>query len=108
MDNMRDQLTWQFEQQLKQLELKMDSNSKQLFQDFDQRFQLVMHKIEELVVNCNKMNIMIEARMTQILQAINGTNSGDTTPRIQTLTNKHWQIWNISFKATLTAAMKWW
>ena len=36
MDNMRDQLTWQFEQQLKQLELKMDSNSKQLFQDFDQ------------------------------------------------------------------------
>ena len=57
----------------------MDSNSKQLFQDFDQHFQLVMHKIEELVVNRNEMNIMIEACMTQILQAINGTNSGDTT-----------------------------
>ena len=60
----------------------MDSNSKQLFQDFDHHFQMVMHKIEELVVNRTEMNIMIEAHMTQILQAINGNNSGDNTPMI--------------------------
>ena len=82
MDNMRNQLTRQFEQQLKQLELKMDTNSKQLFYDFDKRFQMVMNKIETLVVDRNEMNTMIEEQMTQILQAINGTNSGDITPTI--------------------------
>ena len=82
MDNMRDQLTQQFEQQLKQLELKMDTNSKQLFYDFDQRFQMVMNKMEALVIDHNEMNTMIEERMNQILQAINGTNSGDITPTI--------------------------
>ena len=89
MENMRDQLTRQFEQQLKQLEFKMDSNTKQLFQDFDHHFQMVMHKIEDLVVNRNEMNVMIEARMTQILQAINGNNSGDTTPMIGNTTPQH-------------------
>ena len=82
MDNMRDQLTRQFEQQMKQLELKMDSQSTQLFKDFDQRFQMVMHKIEELVVDRNEMNIMIEDRMNQILQAITSNQSGDITPTI--------------------------
>ena len=61
MAYVHDQLTWQFKQQLIQLELKMDSNTKQLFQDFDHCFQLVMQKIEDLVVNQNEMNIMIEA-----------------------------------------------
>ena len=60
MDNMRNQLTQQFEQQLKQLELKMDTNSKQLFYDFDQQFQMVMNKIEALVIDRNEMNTMIE------------------------------------------------
>ena len=82
MDNMRDQLTWQFKQQLKQLELKMDTNSKQLFYDFDQRFQMVMNKIEALIINHNEMNTMIKEQMTQILQAINGTNYDDTTSTI--------------------------
>ena len=82
MENLRDQLTWQFEQQLTQLELKMNTNNKQLFYDFDQRFQMVMNKIETLVVDRNEMNTMIKERMNQILQAINGNNSGDTTPTI--------------------------
>ena len=60
MDSMHNQLTRQFEQQMKQLELKMDTNSKQLFYDFDQQFQLVMHKIEALIIDHNEMNNMIE------------------------------------------------
>ena len=75
MDNMRDQLTWQFEQQLTQLELKMNTNNKQLFYK-------VMNKIENLIVDRNEMNTMIGERMNQILQAINGNNSGDNTPTI--------------------------
>ena len=82
MNNMRDQLTQQFEQQLTQLELKMNTNNKQLFYDFDQRFQMVMNKIKNLIIDRNKMNTMIEERMNQILQAINGNNSGDNTPTI--------------------------
>ena len=80
MECMRNQLTSQFEQQLKQLELKMDLNTKQMFQDFDQRFQMVIQKIEDLVVDRNEMNTMIEMRMNQILQAITGNTSGDITP----------------------------
>ena len=60
MDSMHEQLTQQFEQQLKQLELKMDNNSKQLFYDFDQCFQMVMNKIEALIVDHNDMHTMIE------------------------------------------------
>ena len=59
-----------------------------MFQDFDQCFQVVMHKIEELVVDCMEMQTMIEDCMEQILQAIQNKSSGKTTPTIGNSTSQ--------------------
>ena len=51
MEQMKQQLQLNFKRQIQQLELKMETNAKQLFQDFGQCFQVVMDKIEELVLD---------------------------------------------------------
>jgi hypothetical protein len=80
MENMRTELQQSFEQQIKQLELRMESNNMQLFQDFGQRFQMVMQKIDDLVVDRNEMKTMVEDKMQQILLAIQHKTTGDITP----------------------------
>ena len=77
-----------FEQQLKQLELKMEMNIMQMFNDFGQRFQIVMKKLEELVDECMETKSMIDDRMTQNLMAIHNTSSGNITPTIGN--TPHW------------------
>ena len=80
MEQMKNQLQLNFENQIKQLELKMETNANQLFQDFGQCFQVVMEKIEELVLDCMELKAMIEEKMSHILQAINNKQAGDVTP----------------------------
>ena len=82
MEHMLNQLQKTFESQLQQLELKIESNAKQLFNDFRQCFQVVMQKIEELVVDQTEMKAMIKDKMSQLLQAIQTKSSGNTTPMI--------------------------
>ena len=77
-----------FEKQLKQLELKMEMNVTQMFNDFGQRFQIVMKKLEDLADEREEIKSMIDNRMTQILMAVQNTSSGDTTPTISN--TPHW------------------
>ena len=79
---MRQQLTEAFKKQLKQLELKMEMNVTQMFNDFGQRFQIVMKKLEDLADEHEEIKSMIDDRMTQILKAVQNTSSGNTTPTI--------------------------
>ena len=80
MEKMRMELQQSFEHQIKQLELKMESNNTQMFHDFSQRFQMVMQKIVDLVVDWNEMKTMVEDKMQQILTAIQQKTPGDITP----------------------------
>ena len=82
MEQMHAQLQKNFEQQIQQLKLKMESNTKKLVFDFDKCFQMVMHKIEELVVDRTEMQMMIKEKMHIILQAIQVKNNGYSTPKI--------------------------
>ena len=82
MEQMRTQLQKNFEQQIQQLKLKMEYNMKQMVYDFDKCFQMVMQKIEELVVDRTEMQAMFEEKMQIILQAIQVKNTGDSTPMI--------------------------
>ena len=75
MEGIQNQLQKTFEQQIQQLELKMELNAKQMFHDFGQCFQVVMQKIEELVVDQTEMKAMSKDGMTQILQAIQTKSS---------------------------------
>ena len=77
---MKNQLQLNFENQLKQLELKMEMNANQLFQDFGQCFQVVMDKIEELVLDHMELKAMIEDKLFHILQAINSKQARNITP----------------------------
>ena len=77
-----------FEKQLKQLELKMEMNMTQSFNNFGQRFQIVMKKLEDLADKREEIKSMIDDRMTQILKAVQNTSSGDTTPTIGN--TPHW------------------
>ena len=58
----------------------MESNNMQLFQDFGQQFQMVMQKIDDLVVDQNEMKMMVEDKMQQILMAIQHKTPGNITP----------------------------
>ena len=82
MEQMRQQLMDAFEKQLKQLELKIGTNVMQMFNDFGQRFQIVMKKLEDLADECEEIKAMIDDQMTQVLMAVCTTSSGDTTPTI--------------------------
>ena len=82
MEQMWQQLQQTFEQQLKQLELKMEMNVTQMFNDFGQRFQVVMQKLKESVDERAVIKSMIEDKMTQILKAVQPTTSGNITPTI--------------------------
>ena len=62
MEQMHAQLQKNFEQQIQQLKLKMESNTKQMVYDFGQWFQMVMQKIEELVVDRTKMQAMMKRK----------------------------------------------
>ena len=77
---MRQQLMEVFEKQLQQLELKMEMNITQMFNDFGQRFQIVMKKLEGLVEERKAIKDMIDNWMTQILKAVCTPSSGDSTP----------------------------
>ena len=79
MEKMRMELQQSFEQQLKQLELKMESNTMQLFQDFGQRFQKVLQKIDDLVDDRNEMKTMLDDKMQQILTTLQHKMTGDIT-----------------------------
>ena len=79
---MRQQLMETFKKQLKQLELKMEMNVTQMFNDFGQRFQIIRKKLEDLADKCEEIKSMINDQMTQILKAVHNTSSGDTTPTI--------------------------
>ena len=88
MEQMGQKLTQTFKQQIKQLELKMEANVMQMFNDFRQRFQVVMQKLEELVVECEEIKSMIEDMMNQILKAVQHPTSDDITPTIGN--TPHW------------------
>ena len=79
MEQMQQQLQHMFKQQLQQLELKMEMNVQQLFNDFGQCFQVIMQKIQGLVIDHTEMKAMIEDKMSQLLQAIQNKNSSNTT-----------------------------
>ena len=53
-----------------------------MFNDFGQRFQIVMKKLEDLADKREEIKAMIDDRMTWILKAIRNTSSGDITPTI--------------------------
>ena len=74
------ELQQSFEKQIQQLELCMESNNIQLFQDFGQRFQMVMQKFDDLVADRNEMKMMAEDKMEQILMAIHHKPTGNITP----------------------------
>ena len=80
MEKMRMELQQSFEQQIKQLELQIESNNMQLFQDFGQQFWMVMQKFDDLVADWNEMKMMVEDKMEQILMAIHHKMTGDITP----------------------------
>ena len=82
MEQMRQQLMDTFDKQLKQLELKMETNVTQMFNDFGKRFQIVMKKLEDLADKREEIKAMIDDQMTQILKAVCTTSSGDSTPTI--------------------------
>ena len=88
MGQMWQELTQTFEQQNKQLELKMETNATQMFNNFGQRFQVVIQKLKELVVEHEEIKSMIKDKMTQILKAIQHPTSGDITPTIGN--TPHW------------------
>ena len=77
---MRQQLTDTFKKQLKQLELKMETNMTQMFNNFGQRFQIVMKKLEDLADEHEEIKAMINNQMIQILKAVCTMSSGNTTP----------------------------
>ena len=58
----------------------METNANQLFHDFGQCFQVVMDKIEELVLDCTEHKAVIEDKMSHILQAIHNKQASDITP----------------------------
>ena len=80
MAQMKHQLQLDFERQLQQLELKMEQNATKLFQDFGQRFQVVMEKIEELVVDRTELKAMLDDKLSYIIQALTNKQDGDITP----------------------------
>ena len=57
MEQMRQQLMDAFEKQLKQLELKMETNVTQMFNDFGQWFQIVMKNLRIWLTNERKLKI---------------------------------------------------
>ena len=63
-------------------DVKVETNAMQMFNNFGQRFQVVMQKLEELVVECKEIKSMIKDKMTQILKAIQHPTSGDINPTI--------------------------
>ena len=83
MEQMRQQLMDAFEKQLKQLELKMETNVTQMFNDFGQWFQIVMKKLEDLADEREEIKDMIDDQMQQILTAVHNTSTGDITPTIR-------------------------
>ena len=56
-----------FENQLQQLELRMELNTKQMFNKFSQCLQMVMTKIEELMDDRNDMKHMLDEQILKIL-----------------------------------------